>query len=73
MKKKNYCTTTGISTSFRLFHMAAGSAVLTAIQSAMSLDIHIIVQCTAVNMFLPIIFKEDARNVFLQGADMQHI
>jgi len=53
--------------------MAAGSAVLTAIQSAMSLDIHIIVQCTAVNMFLPIIFKEDARNVFLQGADMQHI
>jgi len=31
MKKKNYCTTAGISTSFRLFRMTAGSAVLTAI------------------------------------------
>jgi len=31
VKKKNYCITTGISTSFRLFHMAVGSAVLTAI------------------------------------------
>jgi len=42
-------------------------------QSAISLDIHILVQCIAVNKFLPIIFKEGARKAFLQLADLHHI